>query len=53
MKDSELLVREELRIQDLSNRIQEQNEWVDIIRSLLFSHYLFRDHSIDSNAVSF
>lgn len=26
MRDSEALIREELRIQDLSKRIQEQNE---------------------------
>lgn len=28
MRDSEALIREELRIQDLSKRIQEQNEYV-------------------------
>lgn len=29
MKESESLIREELRIQDLSKRIQEQNEYVE------------------------
>lgn len=28
MKESEQLIREELRIEDLSKRIQEQNEYV-------------------------
>ena len=30
MKDSESLIREELRIEDLSKRIQEQNEYVPL-----------------------
>jgi hypothetical protein len=37
MRESESLIREQLRIEDLSKRIQEQNEFV-------FAHYLGSSH---------